>query len=128
MLECKEGAVFDRQTSVCCKTCDQGYGVALPCTGVGSGNDTVCVRCVHGATYSGSVSHEETCQACSHCPPHSYPISHCNVTHNTICECVDGFWYETDKKTCAKCYPCQPGFEGNSSGRPFISRFQRSIV
>lgn len=112
---CGEGRVYDAEVGACCRTCPPGLGVALPCTGTGVGNDTVCTPCVDGVTYSSSISQEETCQPCSHCPANAQAVHRCNITHNTKCECVDGFWYDSEKKSCTVCFPCQPGFEGMNS-------------
>ncbi|KRY83956.1 Tumor necrosis factor receptor superfamily member 16 [Trichinella pseudospiralis] len=104
--QCAENFTYDASTGSCCKRCEPGFGVALPCT---EHNGTVCSPCLDGVMYSPVSSHEDVCRPCSHCPSNSYPLHRCNATHNTKCECIEGYYYQPDMNMCLPCSRCRPG-------------------
>ncbi|KFD58090.1 hypothetical protein M514_00853 [Trichuris suis] len=103
---CWENYTYDLVSDKCCRQCEPGFGVALPCTQL---NDTVCSPCVDGITYSPISSHEAVCRPCSQCPSNSFAMHLCNATHNTKCECVEGFYYQPEQNMCLTCGHCGPG-------------------
>ena len=112
-----EEACTDRQIHVtfstndtkCCDTCKRGSGATVACSPT---NDTQCEPCIPGKTFnSDPVSYDSTCRACATCDNNTHFILHpCNATHNTLCVCPDGSYYDPDTDKCRFCELCGPGY------------------
>lgn len=72
---------------------------------------TECAKCEHGS-FTAVQNHLTKCRPCKQCSPsnHQRPLIHCSATNNTVCECLPGFYCESD--ACDHCRPvnrCQLG-------------------
>lgn len=98
---------FNGTENQCCDTCKPGYGVSVNCS---SGIQTVCKTCFPGKTYSSPTYSLSSCKRCSTCGNITHFVLHpCNVTHNTICECPKGSYYDPVADVCEFCDPCPAG-------------------
>ena len=98
---------FDGNVTKCCDTCQPGYGVVEECT---SDNQTRCETCISGETYSSYRDHTSSCKQCATCGVNPHFILHpCNVTHNTVCGCSVGSYYDPEADVCKFCDLCRFG-------------------
>jgi len=99
---------FNETVSNCCSTCNTGSGVTVECS---FQNDTTCEQCTDGKTYSDVVSIEATCKTCATCDNNTYLVLHpCNTTHNTVCTCPDGYYFDPEADKCKLCDLCPAGW------------------
>lgn len=115
-IKCDSGKAYDQLSNSCCRECGPGYGVALPCV---EKNDTVCQPCVNGENWSASTSYEDFCETCKLCPSNAKVLHKCNSTHNTKCECDDGYYYYVEQKMCKLCDRCSPGYQAQPTCSPW---------
>ncbi|XP_067832864.1 tumor necrosis factor receptor superfamily member 14-like isoform X2 [Heptranchias perlo] len=84
----------------CCPMCKPGQRVEEHCT---HNTGTQCYPCAN-STYRDNFNGLEQCIACKACGEGSYDIKACNITRNTICDCLDGF--HCDKLISEGCEQC----------------------
>ena len=92
----------------CCTKCPPGSGVVTQCDK--SSQNTRCKPCVYSQTYSPTLSHTDGCLRCSKCPNNARPIRSCNVTHDTVCQCRENYFYDQVTRTCRPCSHCPVGW------------------
>ena len=98
---------FNETGNQCCDTCQPGYGVIVNCT---AAEQTVCESCIPGKTYSSPKNTLNACMGCSSCGNTTHFVLHpCNVTHDTLCQCPKGSYYDPGTDECKFCDPCPPG-------------------
>ena len=98
---------FNETGNQCCDTCQPGYGVIVNCT---AAEQTVCESCIPGKTYSSPKNSLNACMGCSSCGNTTHFVLHpCNVTHDTLCQCPKGSYYDQGTDECRFCDPCPPG-------------------
>ncbi|KAH3749790.1 hypothetical protein DPMN_184303, partial [Dreissena polymorpha] len=107
-LENEVAVQYNVTFNICCTTCAAGSGVEVECT---PREDTYCVPCVSGRTYSDKTSHEEVCKPCSTCGNNTLFVLHpCNITQDTICLCPEGSYYDKEADKCRFCDLCPAGW------------------
>ncbi|XP_075436460.1 tumor necrosis factor receptor superfamily member 16 [Ascaphus truei] len=89
----------------CCRTCPMGEGVTQPC-GV---NQTVCESCLDSVTFSDTVSHTDTCKACTECLGNTRMVAPCVETDDAICGCAYGYFQSDETGVCQTCRSCPLG-------------------
>ncbi|PFX19993.1 uncharacterized protein LOC111337445 isoform X2 [Stylophora pistillata] len=100
----------ERDSAHCkeCKTCPAGTSLFPPCgngTIIGSIDDTKCIKCSRGKTFSNKPS-KQTCKPCSTCSVGQKELTPCNLTHDRVCgQCEKGF-YGSDDTGCKPCSAC----------------------
>ena len=97
---------FNLDEKRCCTKCVPGTGVITSCS---YKNDTRCSRCVDGLSYSSVNSHTEQCLMCTKCAENAHEKITCNITHNAVCECDSGFYFDQAEAECKLCELCPPG-------------------
>ncbi|XP_048585871.1 tumor necrosis factor receptor superfamily member 16 isoform X2 [Nematostella vectensis] len=88
-----------------CGLCPAGYFIKS------CANQTtpVCERCPEGTYISGRNNYHR-CQICSACRgSKNQVISACNATHDTVCRCQEGYFWDTGTLYCAECKSCGRG-------------------
>ncbi|XP_022241082.1 tumor necrosis factor receptor superfamily member 16-like isoform X1 [Limulus polyphemus] len=90
-----------------CQSCPPGFGVKYKCTNT---EETQCVPCRSGDTFSTTSDDETVCIKCSECPENSRLIEKCNATHDIQCACEKGFYMDTEEKFCKHCELCSHGW------------------
>lgn len=99
---------FNETLTMCCNTCKPGNGVESPCS---ASQNTQCRSCTPGETYSDVTSYEKPCKQCATCGDTTHFIIHpCNKTHNTICGCPEGSYYDSEADQCKFCDLCPAGW------------------
>uniref|UniRef100_UPI00398EDA1C tumor necrosis factor receptor superfamily member 11B-like n=1 Tax=Pristiophorus japonicus TaxID=55135 RepID=UPI00398EDA1C len=80
---------------------------------------TECAPC-SDSHYTEYWNHLDECQYCNvFCKEYQYLKHECNGTHNRVCECVEGHFFEFE--FCLKHYECPPGFGVKRIGTPYIN-------
>ncbi|XP_030043258.1 tumor necrosis factor receptor superfamily member 5 [Microcaecilia unicolor] len=85
----------------CCLMCPAGSHKLKDCT---DSANTQCETCENG-TYMEHENSFSKCQPCSHCQGfHFSEASHCNQTHDALCQCSQGFYCSLRSRgTCELC-------------------------
>lgn len=99
---------FNETLTMCCDTCKPGKGVESLCS---PSQNTRCHSCTPGKTFSDVTSHEKPCKQCATCGETTHFIIHpCNETHNTLCGCPVGSYYDPEADQCKLCDLCPAGW------------------
>ncbi|XP_028436847.1 tumor necrosis factor receptor superfamily member 6 isoform X1 [Perca flavescens] len=91
------------QPKLCCDKCPPGKHVVRR-------SITTCeIECESCTTnlFNEKYNVQQTCEFCENCDKKNMEyISHCNVTHNAVCRCKDG--YKCKDQSCKQCVPISP--------------------
>ncbi|GCC19472.1 tumor necrosis factor receptor superfamily member 11B-like isoform X2 [Chiloscyllium punctatum] len=80
---------------------------------------TECALCPD-SHYTEYWNYLDECQYCNvFCKEYQYVKNECNSTHNRVCECVEGHYFEFE--FCLKHYKCPPGFGVKRLGTPYVN-------
>ncbi|XP_051879408.1 tumor necrosis factor receptor superfamily member 11B-like isoform X2 [Pristis pectinata] len=99
-----------------CEQCPPGTYRKTHCN---TSKRTECAPCPdsHYTAYWNSL---DECQYCNvFCKEYQYVKHECNSTHNRVCECVEGRYFEFE--FCLKHSECPPGFGVKKLGTPYIN-------
>lgn len=90
----------------CCSLCPPGQGEVTKCT---NETDTQCRPCENGRTFSSPKYDTKTCMKCKTCAVLEREISACNATHDTVCGCPGGYYFDEMVEQCKQCDSCPYG-------------------
>ncbi|XP_062898383.1 tumor necrosis factor receptor superfamily member 11B-like [Mobula hypostoma] len=99
-----------------CEQCPPGTYREAHCN---SSKRTECAPCpdFHYTAYWNSL---DECQYCNvFCKEYQFVKHECNGTHNRVCECVEGRYFEFE--FCLKHYECPVGFGVKKLGTPYTN-------
>ena len=105
----------ERVGDLCCSRCPPGFGVTQTCK---NRTNTVCSPCVHGKTFNPIHSHLDNCRRCSTCSPNSGMRVPCNATHDTLCQCNRGYYWDPKLAECKQCSLCPHGWGASKPCTP----------
>lgn len=54
--------------------------------------------------------HHSICRSCSTCSKYEYTKRKCDVTKDTVCECMPGFYKDSSDGQCKSCTKCAVGW------------------
>ncbi|KAJ8395284.1 hypothetical protein AAFF_G00034860 [Aldrovandia affinis] len=96
-----------------CEQCPPGTAVRWHC---GRDMPTTCVPCPEGH-FSEHWHWGEVCQRCTTvCKERQLVQRECNLTHDRLCECTEGYYLEVE--FCVRHTPCPPGSGAAVLGTP----------
>ncbi|XP_027557705.1 tumor necrosis factor receptor superfamily member 1A-like [Neopelma chrysocephalum] len=94
---CEEGEYFHE--GHCCVSCPAGTFAAQHCSAPHLGGK--CHPCKEGESYTAHENGLDECLSCRQCKDDQVTVRPCTLTHNTECECKQGYFC-TDK-SCEIC-------------------------
>ncbi|XP_041045185.1 tumor necrosis factor receptor superfamily member 11B-like [Carcharodon carcharias] len=99
-----------------CEQCPPGTHRKTHCN---AEKRTECAPCPD-SHYTEFWNNLDECQYCNvFCKEYQYTKHECNSTHNRVCECVKGHYFEFE--FCLKHYKCPPGFGVKKLGTLYIN-------
>ncbi|CAN0306277.1 unnamed protein product [Lampetra fluviatilis] len=94
---CSDGMYLASSSGFCCMRCPPGESFVSDCTS--NGNFPFCSHCEDGY-YMDIPTQEQQCKKCSSCGANEEILSPCNSTHDTTCDCKEGFQRSSSSSTC----------------------------
>ncbi|GCC19471.1 hypothetical protein chiPu_0000013, partial [Chiloscyllium punctatum] len=114
--KCKASVPTFQHEGLTCSRCPPGQHMTLHCT---KDHDTVCAPC-SANHYTQFWNYLKKCQYCNNFCKENQNVKHeCNATHNRVCECKDGYFWEYE--FCMKQKACPPGYGVKTAGTPYSS-------
>ncbi|XP_048451853.1 tumor necrosis factor receptor superfamily member 11B-like isoform X2 [Rhincodon typus] len=121
--KCKASASTFQHEGLTCSRCPPGQHMVQHCT---KDHDTQCAPC-SASHYTQYWNYLKKCQYCNIFCKENQNVKHeCNATHNRVCECKDGYFWEYE--FCTKQKTCLPGYGVKTAGTPYSSTICRKCA
>ncbi|XP_029359930.1 tumor necrosis factor receptor superfamily member 1A isoform X2 [Echeneis naucrates] len=94
------------ENGICCDQCPKGYKLIEQCHAPGQRSN--CTPCPTDQ-YMENRNFYPNCRSCKRCKRNEIPVTPCQPTQNTICQCVKDYYkFDIDGDTyeCRKCKQC----------------------
>ncbi|XP_048385658.1 tumor necrosis factor receptor superfamily member 11B-like [Stegostoma tigrinum] len=121
--KCKASVPTFQHEGLTCSRCPPGQHMVQHCT---KDHDTECAPC-SANHYTRYWNYLKKCQYCNNFCKENQNVKHeCNATHNRVCECIDGYFWEYE--FCMKQKTCLPGYEVKTTGTPYSNTICRKCA